>query len=354
MSVTKIMNIQQALNNITKQIHLTQTQMEDVMRAIMSGEATDAQIGALMMGLRLKGESIDEITAAARVMREFAIKIDVSDIPHLVDIVGTGGDGQNLFNVSTASSFVIAAAGATIAKHGNRGVSSKSGSSDLLEKAGINLDLNMQQTERCIREVGIGFLFAPNHHKAMKYAVGPRKELGIRSIFNLLGPLTNPAGVNRFVLGVFSNELCRPIAEVMKQLGAEHVMVVHSKDGLDEISLASSTYVAELKQGEITEWMINPEEVDIESQTLTGLMVEDSAESLALIKDALGRKKSVKGEKAANMIALNAGAGIYVSGLTTSYKQGVALAHDIIYGGQALEKIAILSEFTKTLKEYEA
>ena len=348
------MNIQHALNNITKNIELTQPQMEQVMRTIMSGEATDAQIGALMMGLRLKGESIDEITAAARVMREFAIKMDVSDIPYLVDIVGTGGDGQNLFNVSTASSFVIAAAGATIAKHGNRGVSSKSGSSDLLEKAGIHLDLDLQQTERCIREMGVGFLFAPNHHKAMKYAIGPRKELGIRSIFNLLGPLTNPAGVKRLVIGVFSNELCRPIAEVMKQLGAEHVLVVHSKDGLDEISIASSTYVAELKDGDITEWVINPEDVDIESQTLMGLMVEDSTESLALIQDALGKKKSAKGEKAASMIALNAGAGIYVSGITKNYKQGVALAHDIIYGGQALEKMSILSEFTKTLKEHQA
>ncbi|MEV4848049.1 MULTISPECIES: anthranilate phosphoribosyltransferase [Acinetobacter] len=348
------MNIQQALSNITKNIHLTQDQMQDVMRAIMSGEATDAQIGALLMGLRLKGESIDEITAAARVMRELATKIDVSDIPYLVDIVGTGGDGQNLFNVSTASAFVIAAAGATIAKHGNRGVSTKSGSSDLLEQAGINLDLNMQQTERCIRDVGVGFLFAPNHHQAMKYAIGPRKELGIRSIFNLLGPLTNPAGVNRLVIGVFSNELCRPIAQVMKQLGAEHVMVVHSRDGLDEISIASSTHVAELKNGEVTEWDIIPESVDIESQTLTGLIVEDSAQSLALIKDALGKKKSDIGDKAANMIALNAGAGIYVSGLTSSYKQGVALAHDIIYGGQALEKMSVLSEFTKTIKHYEA
>ncbi|MDS7693552.1 anthranilate phosphoribosyltransferase [Acinetobacter soli] len=346
------MNIQQALNHITKNIHLTQPQMEDVMRSIMQGEATDAQIGALMMGLRMKGESIDEITAAARVMRELAIKIDVSDIPHLVDIVGTGGDGQNLFNVSTASSFVIAAAGATIAKHGNRGVSSKSGSSDLLEQAGINLDLDMQQTERCIREMGVGFLFAPNHHKAMKYAVAPRRELGIRSIFNLLGPLTNPAGVKRFVLGVFSDELCRPIAEVMRQLGAEHVMVVHSKDGLDEISLASATHVAELKNNEITEWVLNPEDVEIPSQTLSGLIVADSSESLKLIKDALGRNKSDLGEKAANMIALNAGAGIYVSGLSTSYKQGVALAHDIIYGGQALEKMSILSEFTKALKHY--
>ncbi len=348
------MDIQQALNNITKNIELTQSQMEDVMRTIMQGEATNAQIGALMMGLRLKGESIDEITAAARVMREFAIKIDVSDIAHLVDIVGTGGDGQNLFNVSTASAFVIAAAGATIAKHGNRGVSSNSGSSDLLEKAGIHLDLSMQQTERCIREMGIGFLFAPNHHTAMKYAAGPRKELGFRSIFNLLGPLTNPAGVSRLVIGVFSNELCRPMAEVLKQLGAEHVMVVHSKDGLDEISLASSTYVAELKDGEITEWIINPEDVAIESQTLLGLMVEDSTESFALIKDALGKNKSAKGEKAASMIALNAGAGIYVSGLSKDYKQGVALAHDIIYGGQALEKMSVLSEFTKTLKEYQA
>ncbi|USP41519.1 anthranilate phosphoribosyltransferase [Acinetobacter sp. XS-4] len=348
------MNIQQALNHITKNIHLTQPQMEDIMRSIMQGEATEAQIGALMMGLRMKGESIDEITAAARVMREFAIKIDVSDINYLVDIVGTGGDGQNLFNVSTASSFVIAAAGATIAKHGNRGVSSKSGSSDLLEQAGINLDLDMQQTERCIREMGVGFLFAPNHHKAMKYAVGPRRELGVRSIFNLLGPLTNPAGVKRFVIGVFSDELCGPIAEVMKQLGAEHVMVVHSRDGLDEISLAAPTAIAELKDGEITEWTLNPEDVGIESQTLNGLVVTDAAASLKLIKDALGKNKTDIGEKAANMIALNAGAGIYVAGITKTYAQAVSFAQDIIYGGQALEKMSVLAEFTKTLKQCQA
>ncbi len=347
------MNIQQALSHITKNIELTQAQMESVMRTIMNGEASEAQIGALMMGLRLKGESIDEITAAARVMREYAIKIDVSDLPYVVDIVGTGGDGHNLFNVSTASSFVIAAAGATIAKHGGRGVSSNSGSSDVLEQAGMQLDLNMQQTERCIREIGIGFLFAPNHHQAMKYAAGPRKELGFRSIFNLLGPLTNPAGVKRLVIGVFSHELCRPMAEVLKQLGAEHVMVVHSQDGLDEISLASKTYVAELKNGEISEWDILPEQVDIESQTLTGLEVDSASASLQLIKDALGKKKSALGEKAAHMIALNAGAGLYVSGLCVSYKQGVALAHDIIYGGQALEHMGVLAEFSKTLKEYD-
>lgn len=347
------MNIQQALSNITKNIHLTQPQMEEVMRIIMQGQATDAQIGALMMGLRLKGESIDEITAAARIMREFAIKIDVSDLPYLVDIVGTGGDGQNLFNVSTAASFVISAAGGHVAKHGNRGVSSHSGSSDLLEQAGIQLDLDMQQIERCIREMGLGFLYAPNHHKAMKYAVGPRKELGFRSIFNLLGPLTNPAGVKRFVIGVFSSELCHPIAEVMKQLGAEHVMVVHSKDGLDEISLASQSYVSELKDGEIQDWIIQPEDVNIESQTLTGLSVQSSAESLALIKKALSKNKDAQAEKAAHMVALNAGAGIYVAGLTNSYAQGVALAHDIIYGGQAIEKMSVLSEFSKTLKQYQ-
>ncbi|ENV46615.1 anthranilate phosphoribosyltransferase [Acinetobacter brisouii CIP 110357] len=348
------MNIQQALNHITKNIHLTQSQMQDVMRSIMQGEATDAQIGALLMGLRLKGESIDEITAAAQVMRELAIKIDVSDVPHLVDIVGTGGDGQNLFNVSTASSFVIAAAGASIAKHGNRGVSSKSGSSDLLEQAGIQLNLNIAQTERCIREMGIGFLFAPNHHTAMKHAIGPRKELGIRTIFNLLGPLTNPAGVKRLVIGVFSDELCYPMAEVMKQLGAEHVMVVHSKDGLDEISLAATTTVAELKNGEIQSWVITPEDVGIESQSLHGLIIDSPEASLKLIKDALGRNKSEIGQKAADMIALNAGAGIYVAGLAKDYKQGVAFAQDIIDGGQALEKMSVFAEFTKTLKQIES
>lgn len=347
------MNIQQALNHITKNIHLTQSQMEAVMHTIMQGEATDAQIGALLMGLRLKGETIEEMTAAAKVMRQLAIKINVSDIDHLVDIVGTGGDGQNIFNVSTAASFVIAAAGATIAKHGNRGVSSRSGSSDLLEQAGIQLDLDLQQTERCIREMGIGFLFAPNHHKAMKYAIGPRKELGIRTIFNLLGPLTNPAGVKRLVIGVFSQDLCVPMAKVMHELGAQHVMVVHSKDGLDEISLAAATTVAELKDGHVTSWEIHPEDVGIASQSLKGLSIANSEESLNLIKNALGRKKSDIGEKAASMIALNAGAGIYVSGIAKSYAQGVAFAQDILDGGQALEKLNVFSEFTQTLKHIE-
>ncbi|MFB2538883.1 anthranilate phosphoribosyltransferase [Acinetobacter sp. c3-l95] len=342
---------QQVFNNIAKHIDLTQTEMEYMMRALMQGELSDAQIGALLMGLRMKGESIDEITAAARIMREFSKKINASDVPYLVDIVGTGGDGQNLFNISTAATFVMAAAGASVAKHGNRGVSTKSGSSDLLEQAGIALDLGLPETERCLREIGIGFLFAPNHHPAMKYVAAPRRDLGVRSLFNLLGPLTNPAGVKRLVVGVFSKELCRPMAEVLQNLGAEHVMVVHSQDGLDEISLANTTFVAELKDGQVQEWQIQPEDVNISSQTLHGLYVEDSTQSLALIKDALGKNKSEQGEKAANMIALNAGAGIYVAGLTKTYNQGVALAHDIIYGGQALEKMSVLSEFSRTLKQ---
>lgn len=347
------MNIQQALNNIVQNIDLTQSEMEHIMRALMQGELTDAQIGALMMGLRMKGESIDEITAAARIMREFSAKIQVDDVPHLVDIVGTGGDGQHLFNVSTASTFVMAAAGANVAKHGNRGVSSKSGSSDLLEKADIRLDLNLAQTERSLREMGICFLFAPNHHPAMKYAVQPRRDLGLRSFFNLLGPLTNPANVKRLLIGVFNQALCRPLAEVLKNLGAEHVMVVHSQDGLDEISLASTTYVAELKDGHIHEWTIKPEDVGIQSQSLQGLSVANADESFELIKNALSKKKTELGEKASDMIALNAGAGLYVSGLCKDYAQGVALAQDILYGGQAIEKLSVFGEYCKTIKQYE-
>jgi anthranilate phosphoribosyltransferase len=345
-----MMTLPQAFDLIVRHVHLSQDQMSDVMRTIMTGEATNAQIGALLMGLRMKGESIDEITGAARVMRELALPVHVADVPHLIDIVGTGGDGQHLFNVSTASTFVAAAAGAHVAKHGNRGVSSKSGSSDLLERAGIRLDLDVAQTERCIREVGVGFLFAPNHHAAMRHAIAPRRELGMRTIFNLLGPLTNPAGVQRLVVGVFSPQLCRPIAEVLKQLGTTHALVVHANDGLDEISLAHTTRVAELKDGEIVEWVLTPEDLGITSQSLIGLNVEDAAESLHLIQDALGREKSPRGEKAAQMIALNAGAGLYVSGVASTLQQGVDLAFDIIYGGQALEKMSILAEFSQTLK----
>ncbi|MFQ3201359.1 MAG: anthranilate phosphoribosyltransferase, partial [Zhongshania sp.] len=243
------MNIKDALGLVVRNISLNTDDMAAVMRDIMTGKCSDAQIAAFLIALRMKSESLDEIEGAARVMRELATPVNIDGLDHVVDIVGTGGDGANLFNVSSASTFVIAAAGAKVAKHGNRSVSSKSGSADLLESAGIELNLNPQQVERCIREVGLGFMFAVNHHSAMKYAIGVRRDIAQRTIFNILGPLTNPAGVTRLVLGVFSSELCRPLAEVLKRLGAEHVMVVHAKDGLDEISLATATEVVELKDG---------------------------------------------------------------------------------------------------------
>jgi anthranilate phosphoribosyltransferase len=343
------MTIKEALGRVVQNLSLTTEEMASVMREIMTGQCTDAQIAAFLIALRMKSESIDEIEGAARVMRELALPVDVSGLEHVVDIVGTGGDGANLFNVSSASTFVIAAAGARVAKHGNRSVSSKSGSADLLEVAGIKLELDAAQVERCIREVGVGFMFAVNHHKAMKYAIAVRREIGQRTIFNILGPLTNPAGVTRMVLGVFSSELCRPLAEVLKRLGAEHVMVVHAKDGLDEISLACATEVVELKNGEIREYLLTPEDVGLESQSLVGLDVADSAESLALIRDALGKRSSPAAKKAADMIALNAGAALYVAGVVTSLKNGVALAEDTIHGGQALEKMGELAAFSQGL-----
>lgn len=345
------MDIKAALARVVKQLDLTTDEMADVMRAVMTGQCSDAQIGAFLMGLRMKSESLDEIEGAARVMRELATPVDIEGVEHAVDIVGTGGDGANLFNVSSASSFVVAAAGAHVAKHGNRSVSSNSGSADLLEKAGIVLDLTPEQVARCIREVGVGFMFAVNHHSAMRHAIGPRKELAQRTIFNILGPLTNPAGVKRLLLGVFSADLCRPLAEVMGRLGAEHVMVVHSGDGLDEISLATSTQVAELKNGEILEYRLQPEDVGISSQSLIGLDVDDSEASLALIRNALGKRDTAAAEKAADMIALNAGAALYVAGVTGDLKAGVALAEDVIHGGRALEKMQELAAFTQGMTQ---
>lgn len=345
------MDIKTALARAVDRIDLTVAEMQGVMRNIMTGQCSDAQIAAFLIALRMKSESLDEIEGAARVMRELMTPVDLGDLPHVVDIVGTGGDGANLFNVSTASAMVIAAAGGHVAKHGNRAVSSKSGSADLLLEAGINLSITPEQAARCIREVGVGFLFAVNHHAAMKYAITARKEVGLRTIFNILGPLTNPAGVKRQVIGVFNGQLCRPMAEVLQRLGSEHVLVVHAKDGLDEFSLATSTQVAELKNGEIHEYTLLPEDLGIKSQSLVGLTVDSAAESLALIRDALGKRKGEYADKAADTIALNAGAGIYAAGLTQTLKQGVALAHDVIWSGQALEKFDNLREYTRTLAQ---
>ena len=344
------MDIKQALARVVERQDLSTTEMTDVMRQIMTGQCDDAQIGGFLVALRMKSESIDEITGAVTVMRELATGVKI-DAPHAVDIVGTGGDGANLFNVSTASSFVVAAAGGTVAKHGNRGVSSKSGSADLLETAGVNLNLNADQVARCINELGVGFMFAPSHHSAMKHAIGPRKALGMRTIFNILGPMTNPAGVKNQVIGVFTKALVRPVAEVMQRLGAGHVLVVHSKDGLDEISLATETYVCELKDGQLSEYTLTAEDVGLISQTLSGLSVDSAADSLALIKDALGKRETAAGQKAADMLALNAGAAIYAADLASTLKEGVAMAEDAIATGLALEKLNELVSFSGYVAE---
>ena len=340
-----------ALDRIFQHIDLTFDEMHEVMLIIMQGRCSNAMMGAILTGLRMKGESIDEITAAASAMRALAENIAPQGCNHMVDIVGTGGDGANIFNVSTASALVAAAAGAQVAKHGNRGVSTKSGSSDLLEQAGISLALTPMQTLDCIEKQGIGFLFAPNHHSAMRHANPVRRELKSRTIFNILGPLTNPAGVPNLVIGVFTARLCEPMAKVMRNLGARHVMVVGSKDGLDEISLATSTTVAELKDGAISVYEIMPEDAGIESQTLIGLDVNSPAESLTLIRAALsGNDTSERSVlKARDMIALNAGAAIYTAGLASDYASGVRQAQAVIQNGAALTKLQALADYTQQL-----
>ncbi|MDX5373460.1 MAG: anthranilate phosphoribosyltransferase [Pseudomonadaceae bacterium] len=343
------MDIKEALNRVVNNLDLTTAEMQDVMRLIMTGQCTDAQIGAFLMGMRMKSETIDEIVGAATVMRELASPVSI-DAERLVDTCGTGGDGMNVFNVSTAAAFVVAAAGGRVAKHGNRAVSGKSGSADLLEAAGVYLNLKSDQVARCVESVGVGFMFAPAHHGAMKHAIGPRRELGLRTVFNMLGPMTNPAGVKHQVIGVFSLALCRPMAEVLQRLGSQHVLVVHAQDGLDEISLAAPTHVAELKDGVISEYRIQPEDFGIRSQTLIGLTVEGAQDSLALIRDALGKRKTDNGQKAADMIVLNAGAALYAADIATSLKEGVQLAQDALHTGLAWEKLDELVSFTAVFR----
>ncbi len=337
------MNIQEALAKVVASENLGQQEMHAVMTEIMTGEATSAQIGGFLVALRMKGETIDEVAGAAQVMRELAVPVQVN-AEYLVDTCGTGGDGANLFNVSTASAFVVAAAGGHVAKHGNRSVSSSTGSADLLEQAGVNLSVSPELVARAIEEVGVGFMFALAHHGAMKHAIGPRKELGMRTMFNMLGPMTNPAGVKRQVLGVFDASLCRPMAEVLQRLGSEHVMVVHSDDGLDEISIAAPTFVAELKGGEITEYKIDPSSFGLAHDDLDGLGVETAEQSLSLINQVFDRDSEAN--KAHDIIAINAGAAIYVAGLTNSLENGIAMAEDAIASGGAGEKLKQLAEFT--------
>lgn len=328
------MDMQAAIKAVLARQDLTSDEMNNVMRIIMTGEATPAQIGGFLVGLRMKGETVDEIASAARVMRELATGVKVSG-NHVVDIVGTGGDGSNTFNISTACTFVVAAAGGTVAKHGNRSVSSKSGSADLLEAAGVKLDLNAEQVAKCINEVGVGFMFAPMHHSAMKHAIGPRKEMAVRTIFNVLGPLTNPAGAPNQLLGVFADELVEPIAEVLNKLGSNHVMVVHSEDGMDEISIGAATKVAELKDGKVSTYTITPEQFGLTKTNISELAVNSAEESLAVIKKVLNNEEG----PAKDIVKFNSGAAIYVAGLADSLEAGIKKAEEVIASGAAKSKL---------------
>lgn len=344
------MQIKEALSRLVEGQSLNQDDMAAVMRQIMTGEATPAQIGGFLIALKIKGETIDEIAGAVSVMRELATPVEIaSGRSPLVDTCGTGGDGSPLFNVSTAAAFVVAAAGGRVAKHGNRSITSVSGSADVLEAAGVSLTLTPAQVARCVEQLGVGFMFAQAHHSAMKHAIGPRKELALRTVFNILGPMTNPAGVKRQVLGVYSRDLCNRLARVLGRLGSEHVLVVNADDGLDEISLAAPTHIAQWRDGEVTEFTVAPEDFGIKRQSLTELTVASAAESLALIKDALGKRTTDRGKAAADMIALNAGAAIFVAGLADSLAQGVSMAEDTIATGLALEKLTDLAEMSNLM-----
>jgi len=337
------MDIKAAIAKAIEHQDINILDMENVMRQIMTGETTSAQIAALLVALRMKGETVDELTASASVMRELVTPVKV-DGSHVIDIVGTGGDGLHTFNVSTTSCFVVAAAGATVAKHGNRSVSSTSGSADILEAAGINLNISSHQVEQCIRELSIGFMFAPLHHSAMKHAIGPRKEMGVRTLFNLLGPLTNPAGAANQLLGVFDKKWLLPLAQVLKNLGSEHVMVVHSADGMDEISMADETFVCELNNGELTQYTITPEQFAMTRSSIDEIIVNGAEESLAMVQSVLEDKPSA----ARDIVTLNSGAAIYCAGLSQTLEQGVEKARQVISSGAAKEKLEQLASLTQS------
>ncbi len=343
------MVIQEALPRLARGDQLSRKMMREVMLELMQGEITSAQIGGLLMALRIRGESIDEIIGAAQAMRSLATPVEIEH-DHLIDLVGTGGDGANLFNVSTAACFVVAAAGGRVAKHGNRSVSSSSGSSDVLEALGASLDLTPSAISQCVHEIGLGFMFAPMHHGAMRHAVTPRKELGLRTLFNILGPLTNPAGVLRQVLGVYDPGLCRPIAEVLKSLGSQHAMVVHSDDGLDELSISKCSLVAELKDGSINEFKFDPREFGHAHQSLAGLTVQNASQSADLIRSALlPSSNSTETKRSRSIIALNAGAGLYVANIAATLSEGIVLAEDMIVSGKAAAKLDSFVRFTNKI-----
>ncbi len=339
------MNMQDAIRSVLEKRDLSTQEMTTVMELIMTGDASPAQIGGFLVGLRSKGESIDEITAAARVMRALATKVSVEDSQHLVDTCGTGGDASGTFNISTAAAIAAAASGAKIAKHGNRSVSSNSGSADVLEAAGVKIDLNADQVAACIQKCGVGFMFAPQHHAAMKYAIGPRREMGVRTIFNVLGPLTNPAAAPNQVLGVFSRDLVATLAGVLKNLGSRHVLVVHGADGLDEISIADETHIAELKDGQITEYSINPEQFGFTRNSLDTIKTSDKQASLAVIQEVFDNTPG----PARDIVTLNAGAAIYASGIAASLTEGIEQAKQQLADGSAKARFAELIDISNSV-----
>jgi anthranilate phosphoribosyltransferase len=329
------MNYPQTLTRLLERHDLPFAEMRELMQHIMGGQLTPAQIAAVLVALRVKGETVDEIAAAAAVMRELSTKVGVNNTEHLIDTCGTGGDGAQTFNISTASALVAAAAGARVAKHGGRSVSSTCGSADVLEKLGVNVNLKPEQVAHCVDSIGVGFMFAPNHHSAMKHAAPVRRELGVRTLFNLLGPLTNPAGAQNQVLGVFHQSLTAKLAQVLGELGSRHVLVVHGADRMDEISISEGTFVAELKDGKVREYVVRPGDFGLPSAPVDLLRVANVDEACEKLLGVLDNETGAPRD----IVQLNAGAAIYVAGLATSLKGGVAKADKAIASGAAKEKL---------------
>ncbi len=334
---------QQALQRTIDHREIFHDEMLHLMRQIMRGDVSPLMVAAILTGLRVKKETIGEISAAAQVMRELSTKVEVADNSHFVDIVGTGGDGAHTFNISTAAMFVAAAAGAKVAKHGNRSVSSSSGSADVLEALGAEIQLTPQQVAECIAATGIGFMFAPSHHAAMKNVAPVRREMGVRTIFNILGPLTNPAGAPNTLMGVFHPDLVGILVRVMQRLGASHVLVVHGKDGMDEISLGAATMVGELKDGNITEYEIHPEDFRLQMVSTRGLRVADAIESKEMLLKALSNADC----PAREIVALNAGSALYAANIVASIPAGIARAREAIASGAARAKVDEFVAFTQ-------
>jgi len=336
------MNYTALLNQLIGGRDLAHDDMLELMQHIMGGQLTSAQIAAVLIALRLKGESVTEIAAAAEVMRALSNKVTLRDDNHLIDTCGTGGDGAQTFNISTASALVAAAAGARVAKHGGRSVSSTCGSADILEKLGVNVNLTPEQVAHCVDSIGVGFMFAPNYHSAMKHAAPVRRELGVRTLFNLLGPLTNPAGAANQVMGVFNRDLTGKLAHVLQQLGSRHVLVVHGADGMDEISISELTYIAELKNGEVREYTVQPEEFGMIPAPLNAIRVANADEARDMLLGVLDNRAGA----ARDIVRLNAGAAIYVAGMSDTLEHGVTKAAEIIASGAAKNKLAQLIQIS--------